>query len=186
MHHYIHTFTSYVTRHKKEFIIGAASLLASAFLVALYIYNNPPVVVYKPTNACAILTPAKAVELLGEKVISVDTKGSVVSDNIATSKCSYTDQNRDANKMLVAALAVRSGVNDKGVQQNKADFAARRPSVGMETVHNLGDSAYFNPVVGQLNILKGRQWIILSYGFGATPEANSLDKAVELAHKVLQ
>lgn len=186
MNHYIQTCTDYITTHKRQFTTGVAFLLGSAFLVALYIYNNPPVVVYKPTDACAMLTPVKAEQLLGEKVYSIDTQGSMVSGNIATSKCSYTDQNHDTAKLLVAAIAVRSGVNDKGIQQNKTDFAARRPNIGMQPVDNLGDSAYFNPIVGQLNILKGRQWIILSYGVGAAPETNTLDKAVELAHKVLQ
>jgi hypothetical protein len=185
MHHYIHTPTTFVASHKKEFITGAAILCGGALLVALYMYNNPPVVVYRPTDACAILTPVEAEQLLGEKVYSVDTKGSLVTGNIATSKCSYTDQNRDTSKILVAAIAVRSGVNDKGVQQNKTDFTSRRPSNGVETVDNLGDSAYFNLVNGQLNILKGRQWIVLSYGVGTAPEANTLDMALKLAHKVL-
>ena len=186
MNHYIQTVKNYLITHKKELITGVAVLLGGALLIALYIYNNPPVVVYKPTDACAMLTPVKAEQLLGEKVYSVDTKGSLVSGNIATSKCSYTDQNHDTSKLLVAALAVRSGVNDKGVQQNKTDFFARRPATDMETVNNLGDSAYFNPILGQLNVLSGRQWIIISYGTGAAPETNTVDKAVELAHTVLR
>jgi len=134
MNHYIQTAVNYVTTHKKEFITGATVALGVSVVVALFIYNNPPVVVYKPTNACAMLTPVKAEQLLGEKVYSVETKGSIVSGNIATSKCSYSDRNHDASKVLVAAILVRSGVNDKGVQQNKADFATRRPSVGVEAV----------------------------------------------------
>lgn len=186
MNHYIEPVKKYVTTHKKEFITGGVAVVIVITLVALYIYNNPKVVVYEPINACAMLTPVKAEELLGEKVYSVDTKGSMISGNIATSKCSYTDQNHDTSKLLVAAIAVRSGVNDKGVQQNKTDFAARRPATGMETVNNLGDSAYFNPTLGQLNVLSGRQWIIISYGIGAAPQTNTVDKAVELAHKVLR
>lgn len=185
MNHYIQTAISYVTTHKKEFITGAAVILGAAVIAALFIYNNPRVVVYQPVNACALFSPIEAQSLLGDKVISVDTKGSVVSGNIAISKCSYTDSNHDTTKLMVAAVAVRSGVNDKGVQQNKADFANAKPSTGVEVVKDLGDSAYFNQVRGQLNVLNGRRWIIISYGLGSAPETNTVDKAVELARKVL-
>lgn len=185
MQDYIHTAITHITNHKREFTAGGALVLFLAVLVALFIYNNPDKVVYQPTNACDLLTPVKAQDLLGEKVISVDTKGAAVSGDIAISKCSYTDSSETQDQMLVAAIAVRSGVNDAGVQKNKTDFAASQSNKTVEAVTDLGDSAYFNPVIGQLNILDGRRWIIVSYGIGASPETNTIDKAIELANTVL-
>jgi hypothetical protein len=185
MHDYIHTITTFVTSHKRDFAIGGGLVLMIAVLVALFIYNNPNKVVYQPTNACELLTPLKAQDLLGEKVISVDTKGATILGDIAVSKCSYTNSDEDQSQMLVAAVAVRSGVNDSGVQKNKTDFATSQKNKTFETVKELGDSAYFNPVLGQLNILEGRRWIIISYGIGAAPETNTIDKAVELANTIL-
>jgi hypothetical protein len=188
MNHYFQLAKSYVVGHKKAFITGAIVASVIAVLVVLFVLitvTNPSRIIYQPVKACDLLTPAKAQDLLGEKVISVDTNAPVVSDNIAVSKCSYTDSNPVQEKMMVVAIAVRSGTNDEGVEQNKKDFAAKKPTSGVEAVKDVGDSAYFDPRVGQLNILDGRQWIILSYGVGSTPEANNADKAVELAHKVL-
>ena len=130
-------------------------------------------------------TPSKAQDLLGEKVISVDTKGAAISGDIAISKCSYTDSNEVKELMIVAAIAVRSGINDNGVLKNKKDFAASRANDTVENVDGIGDSAYCNPLRGQLNILEGRRWIIVSYGIGTSPETNTVDKAIELANVAL-
>lgn len=186
MNYHVQTTITYAWAHKKALTISAAIVFVCIILLALFIYNNPQVVVYQPTDACNLFTPTKAQSLLGDKVISLNTTTPLLSGNVATSKCSYTDSNPDKTKMLVAAIAVRSGVNDKGVQQNKIDFTAAKPTQGVESVSNLGDSSYFNQRLGQLNILDGRKWIILSNGLGSSPETNTLDKAVQLAKKVLQ
>ena len=181
----IQTAKTYITTHKRESVIGLVLLLIVAGLISLFIYNNVSRIVYKPTNACDMLTPAKAQDLLGDKVISVDTKGAAVSGDIAISKCSYTDSNENKDLMIVAAVAVRSGINDAGVLKNKRDFAASKANDTVENIENLGDSAYFNPLRGQLNILDGRRWIIVSYGIGVSPETNTADQAIMLANTIL-
>lgn len=181
----IQTIKDYLTTHKREVVIGCVLLVIIASLVALFVYNNASRIVYKPTNACDLLTPAKAQDLLGEGVISMDTKGASISGDVATSKCSYTDRKENQDQMKVAAVAVRSGINDDGVAQNKADFATSKANKTVTDVSNLSDEAYFNPVVGQLNILDGRRWIIISYGIGTAPQDNSLDDAIQLANTIL-
>lgn len=185
---YIVTVKSYITDHKKQIVTGAKVAAGSTgllALVALFIYGVTPHYVYEPVKACDLLTPADALELLGDKAIGVNTKQPVVSNDTSISGCSYTDSN--TKKMLVAAIKVRSGVNDRGVQQNRKDFATARLN-NKDTITNvkdLGEQAYFNPVVGQLNVLDGRKWIILSFGVGSDPQSNTIDDAVKLAHKVL-
>jgi hypothetical protein len=187
MNHYISAAKDFITTHRKKLVIStsiAITIIMLGVIIMLFIYNMPKDN-YAAVNACNLFTPAKAEDMLGDQVININTDKPVVTGNTATSKCSYTDKNPDKNKMMVAAIAVRSGINNKGVQQNKTDFADNRPSEGIESVKNLGDSAYFDKAQGQLNILDGRKWIILSYGVGSTPETNMLGKAVELAKKVL-
>lgn len=185
MNQYVQTTRNYIVTHKKAFLIGGAWLAGIAILIALFVYNNPSVVVYQPSDACKMFTPSEAQDLLGDKVINVNTNKITVSGNIAVSKCSYTDSNPDQTKMIVAAIAVRSGVNDKGVAQNKTEFAASQANNTAQIVKDLGDKAWFNQVSGQLNVLSGKRWIIISYGAGASPADNTVDKAVELAHKIL-
>jgi len=178
---------NFVALHKRTFIISTGAILVVALLVfvaLLFVYNMPKDN-YQAVDACKLLTPAKAQDLLGDNVISVDSNAPVISDNTSTSKCSYTDRNPDKDKMMIAAIAVRAGLNKKGVQQNKADFKAKKPTNGIKTVKNLGDSAYFNEDLGQLNVLRGREWFILNYGVASAPQFNTLDNAVELAKKVL-
>jgi hypothetical protein len=187
MKDYLTVAKTFVTTHRKKVIIGAEitlGVLVLATVAMLFLYNMPKDS-YQAIKACDLFTPAKAQDLLGDKVISLDSNAPVVSDDTAVSKCSYTDNNPNKDKMRVAAIAVRSGIDSKGVKQNQTEFFSNRPSVGTETVNNLGDSAYFTKESGQLNVLDDKKWIIVSYGIGATPQDNKLDDAITLAKKVL-
>lgn len=179
----------YVVTHKKKFMIGAAIVLGVAIIatiIALAIVSRMPRIVYQPAKACDMLTPAEAQQLLGDKVFSVDSKNPVIAGNTATSKCSYTDANPDKNNMIVAAIAVRSAINDDGDKQNAKDFETSRRNNNVEIIKNVGQRAYFNQTNGKLNVLDGHNWIILNYGIGSAPEANTPQKAVELAKMALK
>lgn len=187
MNHYISIAEDFITSHRKKIVTGiwiALSVVVIATTALLFLYNMPKDV-YSAVKACDLFTPAEAQDLLGDKVISIDTPEPVITDDTATSKCSYTDSNPAKGSLKLIAIAVRSGLNTKGVELNKTDFTANKPSENTELVKNLGDSAYFNKELGQLNILDGRQWIKLSYGVGGTPQNNTLDDAVKFAKKVL-
>ena len=179
----------FIKAHENDIRVGLPMVLIVVFLVGLIMfatYRNMPHIVYQPAKACDLLTPEKAQDLLGEKVIGVERNKPVISGDTAISKCSYTDENPDENNMMVAAVAIRSGINDKGVKQNKTDFKLNKSADNVEEVKDLGNSAYFDSASGQLNILDGRRWIIVNYGVGSSPETNSVDKAVELAHLILK
>lgn len=190
MNKYIQVVKTYVTaRSSKELYIGVAVIgVAAALIVVLLslIFNNTPKIVYQPAHACALLTTAEASELLGTKTMKSSSSEPKQSGDTAVSRCGYTDGNSNSEAMTVAAIIVRSGVNDKGVAQNKSEFSAGRPSKNVEMVTGLGDSAYFNRDLGQLNLLDGRNWIVVSYGPGSTPQDNTVDDAVSLAHKVVR
>ena len=189
MKQYIQAIKTYITTHKKALAIGTAVILAIVVLITaiiLFIQNSKTKIVYQPANACDLLTPDEARELLGNKSIHSGVQTPVLSGDTAISRCGYTDGNPDTNNMIVAAIVVRSGVNDKGVAKNKTEFETNQSAKDVESVKNLGDSAYFNKAIGQLNVLSGHEWVIFSYGVGPAPSTNTLDNAVRLADKVLK
>lgn len=182
------TAWDYVVRHKNDLAIWVPVALVVIFLLSLIVWSirdSMPHIVYQPTQACDLLTPSEAQDLLGDKIVNVEKNKPVISGNTATSNCGYADQNPDETSKIVAAVAIRSGINDKGVQQNKSEFTQASAGQNIEAVKGVGDKAFFNSQLGQLNVLSGNRWIILSYGVGASPAYNTIDKALELAHKVL-
>jgi len=189
LQHFFQTSKTYTVEHKKQFSIGAGIVAVVAIIgiiVAIVIYNHSLRFAYPTVSACDLFTPNEAQSMLGEKIISVDSKEPVVSGNSATSKCSFTDTSSGTDAMIVAAVAVRAAINDTGTAENKEDFAAAKANNVTGIVTGLGENAFFNKTNGQLNILDGRQWTIISYGIGSDPASNSIDKAVELAHKILK
>jgi hypothetical protein len=192
MNKYVHLYAqavkSYFRIHKKDITTAVPIVVTVAVLIGVVVFatvHNMPNIVYQPIKSCSLLTPAKAEQLLGDKVINTEKNDPVISGDTAISKCAYSDENPDQNSMAVAAIAVRSAINDNGIAQTKADFAASKPKTGIEIVSGVGDSAYFNQQNGQLNVLKDREWLIVSYGVGSEPETNTVEKAVQLVKLVL-
>lgn len=185
---YIQNTKTFIINNRKDLTIGVSivfGIIVIIAVVALCIYNSTPKVVYQPTNACDMFSTAKAKELLGSNTVTSSVAAPTQSGDIASSNCGYTDGNPDTNNMIVAAISIRSGINDKGVQQNKTEFVAGWPKTDVETIKDLGESAYFNQKLGQLNILDGHRWIIISYGVGSSPRTNTEDDAIKLAKKIL-
>lgn len=177
---------TYITERSDVFVgIGiVAGLLVIVGIFALINHLSGPQIVYQPIKACEVFTPAKAQSLLGPDMSGADKNEPQISGDLAVSKCGYS--NLDAQAMIVAAVTIRTGINDEGVTQNKSDFAKSKAANSTEKVSNLGDGAFFNGKLGQLNVLKNGSWYLFSYGLGSAPEQNTLDQALKLAHKVLE
>lgn len=187
--HYFQAAKTYIIDHKRQFTIGGAAVglvIIVGLIVAIVLYNHSLRFAYPAVDACDLFTPAKAEALLGKKMEGVDADKPVVSGNVATSKCSYTDISAGAEAIVVVAVAVRSAINDSGTLQNKEDFATTRTNNSAEAITGVGESAFFNKTNGQLHVLDGRKWIIISYGIGSDPASNSIDKSVDLARSVLK
>lgn len=183
---YLNKTHQYISLHRNEAILVAAGLATIAVLGALFIYGHVTKYAYEPTKACDMFTPEKALDLLGEKIVNVTTNNKEVSiqGDLATSSCGYTNERNDANAMTVAAIKVRSAINDKGAILNKSEYTKSRASNEVENVENIGDEAYYNKTSGQLHIYNNRDWIILNYGTGSDPSSNSIEKAKEFAKVV--
>ena len=175
--------------YKNELLIGASVVLAVAAIavgVYFWIQSTIPKVVYQPVAACDLLPLSDARQLLGQQTMTSNVSPPVIADTTAISRCGYTDGNKDTNRLVVAAITVRSGINDDGVRRNKADFSANQANPAFVTVDNLGDGAYFDQSSGQLHVLDDGVWMIMSYGPGATPEANKLEDVTALARQILE
>lgn len=178
----------YVAQHTQTLlsVLFAVVLLAAGIgLVVWFAHSTAPKVVYDPTAACKLFSKDEATKLLGSNALQSADDAPAVSRNTAVSKCGYTDGNRDTNQMVVAAVIVRSGVNDDGILANQQDFVKSQPRGATEIVQGVGDAAFFNTTNGQLSVLDGRNWIILSYGVGADPAANSKEQVLKLASIVV-
>ncbi len=173
---------------RKELVIGVAFVLAIIAIIAaiaLLVQSSKPNIVYQPAKACELLNISDAQSLMGTATFNSQNRAPVVSGDLATSNCGYTDGNTDTENLIVAAIMVRSAINDNGNEQNRTEFKAGRPSKNIQVIDGVGDSAYFNENLGQLNILDGNNWIILSYGLGSEPQANTIEQVLELANVVI-
>lgn len=177
---------AYIRAHKQQFGTGAIAIIGAAVLTALFIYNQP--VTYAATNACELFTPAKAMDTLGDQVIQTGNTKAAVNNNVATSKCGYTDKNPDTSKKLIATIAVQSAVNDKGITSTQNVFNAHKEALGAnaQTVDNLGTGAYYETTTGVLNILQEKRWVKVLYGVGEGPTSKPLTDVVALARVILK
>lgn len=184
---YVQTAKKYLAEHNEQTIGIAitASLVLIIAAIALAAHFSGPRIVYQPVKSCDLLTPAEAQTLLGEKFIGVDSKDPEITGDTATSKCSYTDDNPDKTQMIVVAVAVRSAINDEGIAKNQDDFAAAQANNDTDTITGIGEKAFFNKTSGQLHFLDEKSWMIVNFGLGENPAANTPEKAVELAKLVL-
>jgi hypothetical protein len=122
----------------------------------------------KAKSACSIFTLADAKQVLGDTAKGGSVNDENSSDDLTVSSCSYT-QDSGAN------VPVSSG--------KTAGLLVRAPKTGSgdtQDVSGYGDSAYWDPQLGQLNILKNNTWYILSNG-PVTPASRTLDQAKQLA-----
>ncbi len=191
MKHYLEKVMTYITMHKQQLTVSAIATVCVIIIGALFLYNQPhrPKLAYVPTKACDMLTPNKAMDVLGNEVISTDANTPQVAADAdtATSRCTYTDKNADGNAMQSLAISVRSATNPAGIAQNESEFNGHKKNVvHTEDIKDLGKMAYFDEDLGLLHILTDKQWIMLSYKTGQTLESKPVSDVVSLAHKVLK
>lgn len=142
-------------------------------------------------DACDVLTEAAAKQVIGDGAKKGDTAaGNVSSDDVSVSNCVYNyksvttgpalQQLQSTESVGILARAARTKL---GAESNKAVFASQKPA-GVQDVSGYGNKAFFNPSTGQLNILKGNNWYILSHYTGVSSNKSTLAEATELADAV--
>ena len=138
---------------------------------------------YTAIAACSVLTNGIASQILGSSAVKAATPAdSESTSDIAFSNCAYSaGPNVDPPHM--ASVAVRSAKDSTGASSNKSVFTASGRPAGVQTVHGYGDAAYWDPSMGQLNVLKGNNLYILTNYTGTSPANGSatLAQAEQLA-----
>lgn len=134
-------------------------------------------------KACAIFTLADAKKLLGDTAKGGENGAPISSADLAVSTCTYTQDagnNVPVSTSPSATLLVQLPQTPRGITSNRNQFGPLRPD-SVQPVNGYGDSAYWDPQYGQLDILKNNAWYILSYG-PITPADRTLAQTEQLAN----
>lgn len=133
----------------------------------------------KVVDACTLLTQADADAVLGSGATKGEKTKDTSTDDINVSTCTYTQ----ASNFKAATILARSAKTSAGTDSNKAMFSSQLPA-SIQKIDGIGDSAYWDPTYGQLNILKNNNWYIVSVG-GLKPTDKTLSETRVLADRVL-
>ncbi len=146
-------------------------------------------------SACDVFTLEIAKQYLGQKARPGDTKASNNStegDNVINSTCLY-DGGEDS--LESRNIQVTTAKNATGEQWNRDEFEnspketaefSGEQAPNLINIDNLGEKAFWNPQMGQLNILlgNGKYWIIVQ---GSIKDQQSqIDKHKEMAIQILE
>jgi hypothetical protein len=140
-----------------------------------------------PKDACNYLTAVVATQVLGAGAEKGTGNAPVTSSDISVSTCIYTSKPgatvADVKNMRSATLLVRSPLTAVGAASNDEPFDNQK--TGAITVNGYGEKAYWDPELGQLNVLKGGVWLIMSLGKSSATDVKSLDEAKQLADLIV-
>lgn len=132
-------------------------------------------------NACEVLTADIAKNILGDTAErgNIQTTQAATKD-VTVSDCVYTTKIDPAGKISISNkkgtnVLVRAALTNDGAATNKDQFGNKRPT-GVQNVNGFGDSAYYSPEYGQLNVLKGGNWYIVTNYNGAINGTLESDK----------
>jgi hypothetical protein len=126
---------------------------------------------YGVIDACRVLDINIAEKVLGVVPEKAEKTPDSKSGDVNVSSCSYATPAftiEEVKTMRIATVVVRSPLSNEGAEANQAPFDKR--SAGAVDVQGYGASAYWDPSLGQLNVLKEGAWYLLSIGTNRAPE----------------
>lgn len=137
-------------------------------------------------DACNYLTGEIAAQLLGQGAEKGTMTPMVTGNDVSVSTCIYNskvgDSLEDIKNMRTATLLVRAPLNATGAESNEVPF--KQLKAGAITLEGYGEKAFWDPELGQMNVLKGGTWLIMSLGKSTVVE-KSLDETKQLANAIL-
>jgi hypothetical protein len=123
-----------------------------------------PAKTFSPKKACDVITIDDVKKVLGQDAqINTSSPKPEETPDLILSNCVYTRKGANPAENVSASLVVRSAKTETGAKSNESGFNNTRP-VDAQDVAGLGDKAYWNPQMGQLNILAHDNWYIVSTG----------------------
>ncbi|MDN5819627.1 MAG: hypothetical protein L0H36_00195 [bacterium] len=175
----------FISRNLAQVITVAAIIALVCLGAAVSIYQSHRLA-YPAVEACNLLTEATAKAMLGDKVNGIASSEKPVTDgDVSTSDCSYTDLNPVETEMKIAALLVMSPRNASGETEINAVFKSDKSSSNVQAVRDIGDSAFFNKSLGQLNVLYKNTRFIFSYGLAESAEDTTVEDQLSFAKTIL-
>lgn len=142
-------------------------------------------------DACDVLSASVAKKVLGDGAEKGDTSaGTASTDDISVSNCIYTHKSVTTGSVKdqlasieTVGLLVRAAKNKAGAASNQTPFTSAKPA-GVQDVTGYGSKAYFNPSTGQLNVLAGNNWYIISRYTGTSVTRATLEQTKVLADAI--
>jgi hypothetical protein len=135
-------------------------------------------------SACEVLTVEVARQLLGSVSRAASPAPEAGSDDVTVSTCTRTNRATSVTEARTASLLMRVAETGTGAKSNEAVFASSSLPKGAEEVEGYGEKAFWNPAFGQLNILEGGNWYILSVG-PIDPKKHTLDETEKFADAII-
>lgn len=173
----------------KKSLVWIASMVLLAGVAACGSTDEEPEGVSSATeprrtdaSACKILTPEVAKKFFdGPSDDAQEAPEQKPTDDLVVTNCTYMSKVAPGKAKAVeqAGLLVRAAQNIAGATDNENGFKLQRAKADKD-VPGLGDSAYWSPATGQLNVLENSNWYIISAG-AVLPSARELADAKMLA-----
>ncbi len=117
------------------------------------------VITYK--KACDVFTLKDAQSVLGQGASKTSSQTDSVNNQKSVTTCLYSYDPGSFSDLVNASVLLQGSPSDSAMQS----FEEGRPE-GAQDVKGYGDQAYWDPNLGQLHILKGQYWVIISAGSG--------------------
>jgi len=136
----------------------------------------------KSASACKILTIDVAKKFFGgESEAAQEAPAQNPTGAVEVTNCNYSSKVSFDNldKMQQVGLLVRAAQNSTGASDNENAFKLQHGKKAQD-VPGYGDQAFWDPGLGQFNILKHNNWYILTAG-AVMPASRTLDEAKRLA-----
>jgi adenosylmethionine-8-amino-7-oxononanoate aminotransferase len=134
--------------------------------------------------AAKVLTSEAAQRVLSAPVEAgkVNSEADMKSGATVISRCSYSVKGDSAMTISVSLMLRRAGTTEEA----KAIFLSSKQTYHGEDVGGLGDAAYRTAAPAQLNVLKGKSWLIISAGAFPKADPSLQEKAAREILKNLQ
>lgn len=148
-------------------IIATCLLLLGAGGVILYLSNKkgptaqPIVQTVNYKQACDIFSLKDAVAVLGDGATQTTSLKTPANGQKTVTNCLYSYDPGSLSDLVTVNLLLQGAAPN----QAKQSFENARPK-NAKVIKGYGDGAYWDPALGQLDILKGKYWLIVSAGTG--------------------
>lgn len=155
----------------------------SVLLVALTIVALASGVSAAADNESArIFTQEMAQLVVGSPVVPSERNSTADIKNgaVIVSQCSYSAQSGDTTTSV--GLTLRRAATP---EEAKSTFLSSKNIYNGQEITALGDMAYRTAAPAQLNVLKGRNWLIISAGVFPKPDPAMQEKAARAILKNL-